>query len=132
MSTIWSIIVNRKDKLLQSFWTEFRKALIDTSSGPADAGSIVMTAATGRIDPWLITGGGGGSTVSVNGVLVNNPDFNDTLPAAPVASGHNVLWQKDGAGHVSAYLDIRGTFSLDDGTFTNPTTDFTFDDGSFV
>src|SRR5208337_1799929 len=111
MSTVWSVILNRKDKLLQAFWTEWRAMVVTVSSGPPDAGAIPMLDASGQIDSSMIPGGGGGSTVSVNGVLVTNPNFNDATPAAPTASGRNVLWQKDGTGHVSAYLDIAGTFS---------------------
>src|SRR5271157_196347 len=123
MSTVWSVILNRKDKLLQQFWTEWRALVVSVSSGAADAGAIPMLDASGQIDPSMIPGGGGGSTVSVNGTLVANPDFNDALPAAPAASGRNVFWQFDGGGHVSAYLDISGTFSLDDGTFLMPASD---------
>ncbi len=128
MSTLWSIIVNRMDGA-SKVWKEWRSALISVSSGPPDAGSIPMLNASGKIDPSMITGGGGGSTVSVNETPVTNPDFNNNLPAAPTSSGRNVMWQFDGSGHVSAYLDIAGTFSLDDGTFINPTNDFMFDDG---
>lgn len=49
-------------------------------------------------------GGGGGTSVYVNGSIVNNPNFNGTIPAASSGST-NVTWQTDGSGNVSAYLD---------------------------
>jgi hypothetical protein len=63
MSTIWSMIVNRKDKLLQSFWTEWRAKIVTTSPGPGDPNPIVIPMldnSTGQLDPSLIPGGGGG------------------------------------------------------------------------
>ncbi len=54
--------------------------------------------------------GGGGSTVKINSVTVNNPNFNNTTPAAPV-SGTNVVWQVDGSGNVSA--NVQGLFFVD-------------------
>ncbi len=50
------------------------------------------------------TGGGGGSSVSVNGTSVSNPNFNDSTPAAP-AGKVNAAWQFDGSGNVSANVD---------------------------
>ncbi len=136
-----SILVDRRDKPGQVAWTEWRANV--ASGCPAPPGSIVMTGASGKIDPCLLpsttgllievggvpvvtqtvlnfiagtgitivpdafggvtfTATGSSSTVSVNGVTVSNPDFNNTTPAAPGGSA-NVLWQTDGSGHVSAY-----------------------------
>jgi hypothetical protein len=125
-----SVIIDRKDKPAQVPWTEWRVPVVTTSTSPPAVGSIPMTGANGKLDPSLITGGGGGSTVSVNGTLVANPNFNNALPIPPTGYT-NVLWQFDGSGDVSAYIDTSGTFSLDDGTFLNPASDFMFDDGNF-
>ena len=103
-----SAIINRKDKPGQVPWTEWRVPVVTASGGPPSEGSLPMLDASGQIDSSMIPGGGGSSAVSVNGVLVTNPNFNDATPAAPTA-WRNVLWQKDGTGDVSAYLDIAGT-----------------------
>ena len=59
---------------------------VNVSTGAPDAGKVVLLNASGQIDPSMGGGGGGGSTVSVNGVTVTDPNFNATLPAAPVDS----------------------------------------------
>lgn len=46
-------------------------------------------------------GSGGGSSVAVNSVIVNNPNFNNSTPAAP-AGKTNITWQVSGS-NVSAY-----------------------------
>ena len=45
---------------------------------------------------------GAGSSVNVNGNLVIGPNFNGTIPAAPVGKT-NVIWQVDINGNISAY-----------------------------
>ena len=48
---------------------------------------------------------GGGSTVQVNSVQINNPNFNNATPAAP--TGYiNAVWQSDVSGNVSAYVSL--------------------------
>lgn len=131
-----SVILNRKDQPEQPFWTEWRDQVVLRGGTPAQAGAIAALGAGGQFDPSVIPGGsGGGSSVSVDGTLVTDPNFNATTPAAPGGSA-NVTWQFDGAGNVSAYVnlaaDMSGTFRLDDGTFIVPASDFSFDDGSFV
>lgn len=54
MPTIWSVILNRKDQLLQQFWTEWRALVVSVSTGPPDAGSIPMLDANGQIDPSMM------------------------------------------------------------------------------
>jgi hypothetical protein len=130
-ATAVSVIVNRKDKPGQVPWTEWRNYIVLTGGTPAQAGDLVILGPNGQFDPSVIPGGGGGSTVYVNEAPVANPDFNNGIPAPPVASGRNVTWQVSGS-QVSAYLDVAGTFSLDDGTFLNPDSDFMFDDGGFA
>jgi len=66
----------------------------------------------------------GGSSVSVNGSSVSNPNFNGTTPAAP-GGNQNVTWQSDGSGNVSAYipssLPPNGSAGGDlSGTYPNP------------
>lgn len=63
MSTIWSVIVNRKDALGQAFWTEWRNMIVSVSTGAADAGAIPMLDANGQIDPSMIPPGLGGNYV---------------------------------------------------------------------
>src|SRR5271166_3891098 len=50
---------------------------------------------------------GGGTTVSVNGSPVANPDFNSATPAAP-GGFTNIIWQVSG-NSVSAYYATSGT-----------------------
>lgn len=50
--------------------------------------------------------GGGGSSVAVNSVIVSNPNFNNTTPAAP-GGFVNVTWQVSGS-NVSAYVPVSG------------------------
>ena len=45
---------------------------------------------------------GSGSSINVNGTLVESPNLNNTLPTAP-AGNTNVIWQVDINGNVSAY-----------------------------
>jgi hypothetical protein len=62
-------------------------------------------------------GGGGGSTVQVNGSPITNPNFNDTTPAAP-SGKTNVKWQVDGSGNVSAYITTGGGGTVPGGADT--------------
>src|SRR5277367_5508475 len=55
-----------------------------------------------------ISGAGGGSSVSVNGTSVANPNFSAATPAGP-GGFTNVIWQFDGSGNVSAYYATSGT-----------------------
>jgi hypothetical protein len=50
-------------------------------------------------------GGGGGNPVQANGTAVSGSvsNFNNTTPAA-TSGNQNVLWQTDGAGHISAQV----------------------------
>jgi hypothetical protein len=50
--------------------------------------------------------GQGGTTVQVNGAIVNDPNFNNTIPAAPIGYS-NVTWQVSGS-NVSAYIATSG------------------------
>jgi hypothetical protein len=50
--------------------------------------------------------GQGGTTVQVNGAIVNDPNFNNTIPAAPIGYS-NVTWQVSGS-NVSAYITTSG------------------------
>jgi hypothetical protein len=63
MSTLWSVILNRMDKVGQKFWTEWRAKVVDASTGAADAGAIPMLGPDGKIDSSMLPGGGGGSDV---------------------------------------------------------------------
>src|SRR5580658_2606425 len=75
---------------------------VQTSSGVADAGKVVLLSSTGQLDPSV----GGGSAVSVNGTSVASPNFNNTTPTAP--GGYtNVIFQESG-GFVSAYYQTTG------------------------
>ncbi len=52
----------------------------------------------------VISGGGGGTSVSVNGGSVSSPNFNAATPAAP-GGNVNVTWQTSGSS-VSGYIPI--------------------------
>ena len=51
---------------------------------------------------------GSGSSINVNGTLVESPNLNNTLPTAP-AGKTNVIWQVDINGNVSAYTSTAAT-----------------------
>lgn len=107
LNPIWSNIANRKDHANQKFWTEYRQYGYVTGGTPAQANGYVVLGPDGKIDPSLLPTSG--STVRVNGTPITNPNFNDTLPAAPVGSS-NVKWQFDLiTGDVSAYYTTSGT-----------------------
>ena len=103
---IWSNIANRKDKVNQKFWTEFRQYGYITGGTPAQANGYVVLGPDGKIDPSLLPASG--STVRVNGTPITNPNFNDTTPVAP-AGMTNVIWQFDAFGNVSAAYATTGT-----------------------
>lgn len=102
-----SVIVNRKDRPGQTFWTEWRTGLVLQGGTAAQAGDLAILGPDGKFDPSVIPGSGG-STVSVNGTAVSDPNFNDASPAAPIGYT-NVKWQFDGSGNVSAYYATSGT-----------------------
>lgn len=64
-------------------------------------------------------GGGGGTAVKVNGSVINNPNFNNTTPAAP-ANKVNVTWQVDGSGNISAYVSVSGVGTVTSVALTAP------------
>src|ERR1700675_4334907 len=80
---------------------------VNFSNGAVDAGKVVVLNDLGQLDPSM-GGGGGGSTVSVNGTAVSNPNFSNTTPAAP-GGFTNVIWAFDGSGNVSAHFATSGT-----------------------
>jgi hypothetical protein len=63
MSTIWSIITNRKDGI-SKVWKEWRSSLLDVSTGAADAGAVVRLGADGKIDPSMLPASGGDVVVT--------------------------------------------------------------------
>jgi len=103
-----SLILNRRDKTGQVAWTEWRDEIVLVGGTSAQAGNLALLGSNGQFDPSVIPGGSGGSTVSVNGVLVTDPNFNGVTPAAP-GGFTNVIWQSDGAGNVSAYYATSGS-----------------------
>lgn len=102
-----SIIVNRRDFVGQKAWTEWRTGLVLTGGTSAQAGDLAILGPNGKFDPSVIPSSSG-STVSVNGTTVSDPNFNDTTPAAPPGSSL-VKWLFDGSGNVSAYYATSGT-----------------------
>jgi hypothetical protein len=59
--------------------------------------------ATLAMDMWLIDRAfGNGSSIDVNGVLVQHPNLNNTTPAPPVGDT-NVIFQVDSNGNISAF-----------------------------
>lgn len=70
------------------------------------------TAVLGVVE-WTAGGGGGGDSITVNGVAATNADFDSATPAAP-ANGRNVVFQKDASApdNISAHI-------LGDGVATN-------------
>lgn len=100
-----SLIVNRIDSPSQISWTEWRTGLVLVGGTPAQAGDLALLGPNGQFDPSVIPTTG--SSVSVNGNPVANPNFNNTTPAAPVGFT-NVIWQFDGSGNVSAYYATSG------------------------
>jgi len=64
------------------------------------------------------SGPGGTSSVEINSIAVNAPNFNNSLPAAP-ANSNNCTWQKDSSGNVSCYVPAPVTLTpLPDSTVT--------------
>ena len=101
MATIWSVILNRKDQLLQQFWTEWRALVVSVSSGAADAGAIPMLDPSGKIDPSMIHGGATGTEIEVNGV--------DTVVQSPInfEDGTDISVSNPSGGNVK--FDFTGT-----------------------
>lgn len=58
-------------------------------------------------------GGGGGSSVKVNGSVITNPNFNNTTPAAPAGSAIST-WQVSGS-NVSSYVNLSDVANLNIG-----------------
>ena len=103
---------------------------VNVSGGAADAGKVVLLNAAGQIDSSM--GGGGGSSVKVNSASVSNPNFNNTLPAAP-GGFTNVIWQVDPiTGNVSAYYAASGTEIQVNGIDTTAQTPVSFVDSSTI
>jgi hypothetical protein len=67
MKTIWSVVVNRKDKPGQRFWTEWLLAAVSVGGTPAQAGDIVLLGPDGKIDPSLLPPIPSGLLIEVNG-----------------------------------------------------------------
>lgn len=99
-----SLLVNRRDRVGQVPWTEWRTGVSVTGGTTAQAGFIPLLGPDGTLDPSF----GGGSTVSINGASVTDPNFTDATPAAPMGFS-NVRWQTDINGNVSAYYATSGT-----------------------
>jgi hypothetical protein len=93
MATIWSIILNRKDQLLQAFWTEWRAAVVTQSSGPSSAGSIPMLDASGQLDPSLLP-----PIQSIS--LRTNGVPNTTQDVLDIQQGANITVTSDAVGGV--------------------------------
>jgi hypothetical protein len=68
--------------------------------------SVVVNGLAITLITTTMGGGGGSSSVFVNGTSVTNPDFNNSVPAAP-AGYINVIWQVFGS-EVAAYVPIGG------------------------
>jgi hypothetical protein len=63
------------------------------------------------MDMWLIDRAfGNGSSINVNGVLVQHPNLNNTTPVAP-AGYTNVIFQVDSNGNISAYYSASAPSS---------------------
>lgn len=124
-----SVILNRKDQPEQIAWTEWRDAIVLVGGTPAQAGNLALLGPNGQFDPSVIPGGSGGSTVSVNGTLVTNPNFNGTTPAAPGGYA-NVIWQFDGSGNVSAYYQTTSASTSFSGITSGVNTTATMTVGS--
>lgn len=84
MSTLWSVISNRKDGL-SKVWKEWRSSLIDVSTGPPDAGAIVMLGSDGKIDPSMLPASGGD-------VVVTTMTAGEAIGAFQVVSVHVDGW----------------------------------------
>lgn len=70
---------------------------VDSSTGAADAGKVVLLDSTGQISPSM-GGGGGGTSVFVNGSSVSNPNFQDG----------DILWHVSGS-NVTATVQALAT-----------------------
>lgn len=100
-----SVIVDRKDQPNQVSRTEWRTDIVLVGGTPAQAGDLALLGPNGQFDPSVIPGGGGGSTISVNGTPVSNPNLNDNTPAPPSGFA-NVVWLFDLSGNVSAHYQL--------------------------
>ena len=70
-ATTWSAILNRKDRLLQAFWTEWRAWAGTASDGATSAGGVPLLGPDGKLDPSFLptgsTGSGGPGTTGPTG-----------------------------------------------------------------
>lgn len=85
---------------------------IDVTNGKA----YYLDPQSSDLEPGWLPLGSSGTTVSVNGVNVSTPNFNDTTP--PSISGVNIQWQVSGS-NVSA--NISGLFFVNSLTTAAPT-----------
>ncbi len=104
----------------QSEITDLTKTIIVDDEGSPVAGGphstldfvgagVTVTDGTGGVATITIPSGGGGDTVTINGVSLSGTDvdFDDATPAAPAGS-KNVVWAKDTSDpdNVSASVEI--------------------------
>lgn len=101
-----SLILNRRDQVGQTAWTEWRDQIVLVGGTASQAGALALLGPDGKFDPSVVPGGAS-STVSVNSALVSDPNFNNTTPAPP-GGFSNIIWQVDSNGNVSAYYATSG------------------------
>lgn len=96
----WLRVTTGSAHVLNTDWRE----IWDVAVLPGGTTNFIRADGTFAAPP----GGGGGDSVTINGVAAVDVDLDDALPAAPSSEFVNVRWQKDASSpaNVSGYTDL--------------------------
>jgi hypothetical protein len=82
------------DQIGQKFWTEWRNAVVDSSTGAPDAGAVVMLGPDGKIDPSMLPASG-------SDIVITTLTANQTIGAYQVVAVHS-----DGMAYLASSASV--------------------------